>query len=185
MSIWRLISHNSIFEVHTSWTTPILAYLHAPKNCMSSCIRLQEIACICNFYTHATCWWWVSLNLCGPQECCQGDENIFIFVCIKMGCPPSNLIGIQKNRIWTTVTAHHICNNEYHIFRSKTGFGQFLDPANSDIFFNCCAVTMVRMRCFWIHTSGSFKQLEFSLFLRFEIFQLAKHPAKNSYSIYI
>ena len=83
MFIWWLIYHNSIPEVLTTWTTPILAYLHAPKNCMSSCIRLQEIACICNFYTHATCWWWVSLNLCGPQECCQGDENIFIFVCIK------------------------------------------------------------------------------------------------------
>ena len=113
MAIWWLISH---LEVHTSWTKPILAYLHAPKNCMSSCIHhqfgllSQKIACICNFYTHATCWWWVSLNFCGPQECCRGDENIFIFVCIKMGCPPSNLIGIQKNRIWTTVTAHHICN---------------------------------------------------------------------------
>ena len=137
MFIWWLIFQDSIPEVHRSWATPILAYLHAPKNCMLNCMRLQfgllsqTIACICNFYTHATFSWWVSLNSCGPQECCRGSWTVkhkylrtilsntdisnfpfvffrVFFVFIKMDCPPSNLIGIHFwKTFWLYMTKTH------------------------------------------------------------------------------
>ena len=74
-------------------------------------------------------------------------------------------VGIQNDRTRTMITTHQTIKRSefvgprkrpktvqfcttHHYDQILQGFSQFLSPANSDLFFACCVVIMVRMRSF-------------------------------------
>ena len=98
-------------------------------------------------------------------------------------------VGIQKDRIWTTITAKQsrkrsevpipknhpktlqICTPE-HSDQIWTVFEQFLGVGSSDLYLDCFAVIVVQ-----IPTSGTFERLKISLL--FTYFKFSNGEAPN------
>ena len=86
-----------------------------------------------------------------------------------------------QNKIWGPHTEKssktvQICTPE-HSDQIWTVFGQFLGMGTSEFYLDLFSVIVVQMRSFWIPTSGTFEQLEFSLLLRYFKFSNGEAPS--------
>ena len=91
------------------------------------------------------------------------------------------LYAAIKIKIWVCWTANssktvQICTPKYKD-KIWTVFGQFLGMGTSDFYLDLFSVIVVQMRSFWIPTSVTFEQLEFSLLLRYFKFSNGEAPS--------